>query len=207
MAGLTKSEPLRSGSGWLPLRWLWRIFDDDADCDPAPGQSATPADADSHLGQLRVLVVDDDPVNLMIASEMLSAWGITPLLAADGAEAVTLARDLPLDLILMDLQMPVLDGLAAAKLIRCGEDEFAKVRVPIVAYTSAHPAEVALRRFGINGVLAKPCDRLALHSCLTRWCPPNAGAIAPSQADGVVLDGPFGAPFAAVFASSVRDGS
>ena len=207
MAGLTKREPPCSGSRWLALRWLWRIFDDDADCNPAPGQDATPADDDSYLGKLCVLVVDDDPVNLMIASEMLSAWGITPLLAADGAEAVTLARDLPMDLILMDLQMPVLDGLAAAKQIRCVEHEFAKVRVPIVAYTSAPPAEISLRHFGIDGVLAKPCDRLALHACLMRWCPPNAGATAPAPADAMMLVDRFDAPFAAVFASRARDRS
>ena len=59
------------------------------------------------LGDL-VLVVDDDPINLLVASERLSFIGIKPLLGDDGAEAVALACELDLHLILMHLQMPVL---------------------------------------------------------------------------------------------------
>ena len=62
--------------------------------------------------------VDDDPVNRTLASELLSCCGVKPLLAASGAEAVALARELRLDLILMDLRMPVPDGFAATAQIR-----------------------------------------------------------------------------------------
>jgi CheY-like chemotaxis protein len=65
--------------------------------------------------ELHVLVVDDNPSNLADACELLSRWGITPIVATDGAEAVAVARECELDLILMDLQMPVLDGLQASR--------------------------------------------------------------------------------------------
>jgi CheY-like chemotaxis protein len=68
---------------------------------------------------MRVLVVDDDPVNREVASSLLECCGVESALAADGAEAVRLfCRDREFDLVLMDLQMPVMDGLAASKAIR-----------------------------------------------------------------------------------------
>ena len=83
-----------------------------------------------------ILVVDDNPANLGLACELLEGWGITPMLAADGAEAVTLACGHDFDLILMDLQMPILDGLAATKKIRLREREQSCARATVLAYTS-----------------------------------------------------------------------
>jgi CheY-like chemotaxis protein len=192
MAGLNESGLPRNTAGWLALRWVRRIFADDvspdADADADRGRGATWAAADPRLGNLLVLVVDDNPLNVMVASEMLSAWGITALEAADGAQAVVLARDLPLDLILMDLQMPILDGLASAKQIRANERGCASKRVPIVAYTSSSPAGALLQSVGINSVLDKPCDLRTLHDCLTRWCPANAAATAVFPPDAVALE-------------------
>ena len=121
----------------------------------------------------RVLVVDDNPVHRMLTSEMLALWGIKPLLAVDGSEAVAVACELPLELILMDIQMPVLDGLEATRQIRHLELERARPRVPIVAYTSAAfgSSRLRLQDFGLDGVLAKPCEAHELHECLLRWCP------------------------------------
>jgi CheY-like chemotaxis protein len=120
--------------------------------------------------ELQVLVVDDNPSNLADACELFSHWGITPLVAADGAEAVAVARECELDLILMDLQMPVLDGLAATKQIRAGEQERCSARAPVLAYTSCVLDSDVLRQCGLDGVLEKPCSAVALQECLHRWC-------------------------------------
>jgi len=122
-----------------------------------------------------VLVVDDNPVNLLVASETLAQWGITPMLAADGAEAVALACGHDFDLILMDLQMPVLDGLAATVQIRRFEREHSTPRTPVVAYTMTAFSvnEPRLRASGLDAVLDKPCDSGTLQACLLRWCPPG----------------------------------
>jgi CheY-like chemotaxis protein len=119
-----------------------------------------------------ILVVDDNPVNRTLASELLSCWGIMPLLAAGGAEAVVLACELRLDLILMDLRMPVPDGYAAAAQIRRFERAHGRRRVPVVAYTSADVSadQPRLRDSGIDAVLHKPADAQAFRECVTRWC-------------------------------------
>ncbi len=121
----------------------------------------------------RVLVVDDNPVHRMLTSEMLSLWGIQALLAVDGSEAVALACERPLALILMDMQMPVLDGLGATQQIRRFELERGRARVPIIAYTSGAygNGRMRLQDFGLDGLLAKPCEAHELHECLQRWCP------------------------------------
>ena len=128
-----------------------------------------------------VLVVDDDPLNRLLASEMLSLLGAKPLLAADGAEAVALACELRLDLILMDLQMPVLGGLAATRQIRRDERVLGRPRAPVLAYTSTPPHDASLGVLGIDGVLAKPCDMASLQDCLSRWCPQGKRTGAPGH--------------------------
>lgn len=127
---------------------------------------------------ITVLLVDDEAVNLMLVSEMLSRWGIDAVLAGDGAEAVALACEQPMDLILMDLQMPVLDGVGATRQIRHHEREQTLPRTPVVAWTSNEVSRRALRDVGIDDILAKPCDRNALLLCLQRWCPPSKGLAA-----------------------------
>ena len=119
----------------------------------------------------KVLVVDDNPVNLMLAAELLSSFDVEPLVAADGAEAVALAGELPLDMILMDLQMPVLDGLSALRQIRADELAFGRPRVPSLAYTNSAPAWPLMQACGFDGVLDKPCNHAAMRDCLQRWAP------------------------------------
>jgi two-component system, sensor histidine kinase and response regulator len=130
-----------------------------------------------------VLVVDDNPVNLMVASALLSPMGIKPLLAADGAQAVALACELRLDLILMDLQMPVLDGFAATARIRRFERENSRARVPVVAYTSHLVSGdlSRLRESGIFAVLDKPGDARTIHQCVMRWCFPKSNGAASGR--------------------------
>ena len=121
------------------------------------------------------MVVDDNPSCLADACAMLSHWGITPILATDGNKAVAVARERDLDLILMDLQMPVLDGLGATKQIRASERERCCARATVLAYTSSAPPSDVLRKCGLDGVLEKPCSATALQECLLRWCALRCG--------------------------------
>jgi CheY-like chemotaxis protein len=122
-----------------------------------------------------VLVVDDDPIHLMVASQRLSLMGIKPLVGADGAEAVALACGLQLDLILMDLQMPLLDGFAATGQIRRFEIEHSRRRVPVVAHTSTLVCGdlTRLRDSGFDAVLEKPAGASAMRECIS--VPPLLG--------------------------------
>jgi CheY-like chemotaxis protein len=135
-----------------------------------PGLAEFDSAAGSRRVELGVLVVDDNPSNLAFAGDLLRILGITPTLAEDGAEAVALAGTRTFDLILMDLQMPVQDGLAATKCIRAAEHERSAARVPVLAYTSYALDRNLLRDCGLDGVLAKPCSAQALEGCLLRWC-------------------------------------
>ena len=76
----------------------------------------TPTEKEPH--RLRVLLVEDDPVNRMVALHMLRRLGIEPDVATDGAEAVTHASANEYDLILMDVHMPIMDGITATNEIR-----------------------------------------------------------------------------------------
>jgi CheY-like chemotaxis protein len=120
---------------------------------------------------IRVLVVDDDPVNLMVMSVRLQSRGLETVMASDGAEAVALASSLSFDLILMDLQMPILDGLGATSAIRRQERTGVRPEVPIVAHSTTRMTDSGMTMYRINDQLGKPCEARALEDCLWRWLP------------------------------------
>lgn len=158
--------------GWLGVLRGW-LQARSAGVGPSSAAAATEAAVPNEHGgaSVRVLVVDDNPVNLMVMSALLELRGLVPLQASDGAEAVALACELHFDLILMDLQMPILDGLAATSAIRRFEASGSRRAVPVVAYSSACPGAAVLARHGLNGSLGKPCDDRELEDCLLEWCP------------------------------------
>jgi PAS domain S-box-containing protein len=140
-----------------------------------PGQSAERSDYP--LPPLRFLAVDDVPQNLELLSLMLTKRGHTLQTASDGAVAVQLTADHRYDVILMDVQMPLMDGLAATRAIRVRERERARVvgmngdtgtgpapRVPIVAMTASVLAahRQATTDAGMDGFASKPVDWFAL---------------------------------------------
>lgn len=146
------------------------------------GDSSSSARAETSATRPRVLVVDDNPDSLLYAVELLAQCDVQPVVAGDGAEAVRLAGAVRLDLILMDLMMPVLDGPTATRQIRRLEGEQARPRVPVVAYTSLRAEPAWLRDFGIDDRLDKPCDFRTLRDCLLRWCPPRPAVAAAAAA-------------------------
>ncbi|MCK6405441.1 MAG: response regulator [Rhodocyclaceae bacterium] len=119
-----------------------------------------------HAGA-RVLVVEDEPVNREIAREFLEDAGLAVSFAENGSEAVTRASDHPFSLILMDMQMPVMDGLTATRLIR--GMRFGR-HLPIVAMTANAFAEDRQRCLaaGMNDFVSKPFDPDTLFECLLR---------------------------------------
>ena len=131
----------------------------------------------NHLFQLtqlptdaRVLVAEDHPVNQRITTRLLDKAGVHWQLASNGLEVVEACRQQAFDLVLMDIQMPEMDGLEATRRIRELEAQRGG-RVPIVAMTASvlSDDEESLRRAGLNGYLLKPFRFEQLHECLSRW--------------------------------------
>lgn len=149
---------LASFSGWVVARRANR----------AAWATQGAAAEELRCARRRVLVAEDCPVQQLLTCALLRGMGITPFVVANGAEAVAAVGAIEFDLILMDLQMPVLDGVAATLQIRRYECEHALARVPVVAYTSSQfqGSQASLRYVGIDAVLKKPSDAARLRSCL-----------------------------------------
>ena len=136
-----------------------------------------------------VLVVEDNPINRKVLSALLTRMGLRVSLAENGAEGFdAVCRDASIDLVLIDVNMPVLDGIAATGKIRAWEQ--GQARVPIVALT-ADAFEADRQRCmdaGMNDFLAKPVVIKALREVLERWLPAaGAGAVrtgGPRAPDG-----------------------
>jgi signal transduction histidine kinase len=117
-----------------------------------------------------VLVVEDNEVNRLIASEMLGSLGVHVIEATDGLEALEVLSRQAVDLVLMDVQMPVMDGYAATKKIREREAALGSARVPIVALTANAFGEDAAHALsvGMDAHLAKPYSQNELKALLVK---------------------------------------
>ncbi len=119
----------------------------------------------------RVLVVDDNPANLKLMKIFLSRLGFKPELVANGNEAITAYRSGAFNLILMDCQMPELDGYDATKVIRSIEAESGQERIPILALTAhamSGDKEKCLAA-GMDDYLSKPISIRDLRLALRKW--------------------------------------
>ncbi len=145
----------------------------DAAAAPAPAAASVadppplpPADPFAARHPLRILLVDDSAVNRRLCELMLRRLGYEPDSAVDGQEALERQRLLDPDLILMDVQMPRLDGLEATRRIRAATGQADRPWiVALTAFTSAEEREAALQA-GMNAVLAKPLKAEALLASL-----------------------------------------
>ena len=139
----------------------------------------------------RLLLVEDNPVNLLVAQKLLAALGFNCDTAANGDLALKRMQADAFDLVLMDCQMPVLDGYAATRRWRELEAERADgTRLPIVAMTANAMAGDRQRCLdaGMDDYLAKPVSREQLEGCLHRWLPDrmnfvlrNAALVPPAE--------------------------
>ncbi|MDB6062362.1 MAG: sensor hybrid histidine kinase [Verrucomicrobiaceae bacterium] len=130
----------------------------------------------------RVLLVEDNPINREVATELLSRANLHVETANDGSQAVAMVLAHAYDLILMDVQMPVMDGMAATRAIRT-HAQFATL--PIVAMTANAFGEdrIACIEAGMNDHVAKPVDPEALYGTLLRWLPTLVNHFAPRITD------------------------
>jgi signal transduction histidine kinase/ActR/RegA family two-component response regulator len=161
MGGLigVRSQP---GSG--SVFWFEIIVEHAA----APPVTAEPDHSDA-LGQIRVLLVDDHAMNRDLGATVLDLLGCEVSLACDGAEALEAARGGGFDVILMDIHMPVMDGVEATRMIRALGG--AEGQVPIIAMSADVMPEMMerCRRAGMSDTLGKPIQIEALHAALARW--------------------------------------
>ncbi|MBK9351559.1 MAG: response regulator [Sulfuritalea sp.] len=132
-----------------------------------PGPDFVPAQT------LRLLLVEDNKVNQKVALALLGRLGYQVDLAENGLQGVEAAARQRYALILMDMQMPVMDGLTATRRIR--ELGGANRDVPIVALTAnaMQSDQDACHEAGMNDFLAKPFDRAGLMACIERWLAPQ----------------------------------
>ena len=121
-------------------------------------------------GELSVLIAEDNPTNQLVIRTMLQQVGIEPTIVADGALAVDAWKTGRWDLILMDVQMPQMDGPTATQIIRQLESETGRSRTPIIALTAnAMTHQVAeYLHAGMDGHVAKPINIETLFSTLDR---------------------------------------
>jgi PAS domain S-box-containing protein len=143
-----------------------------------PEQLMLPVPArQAELGKChRILVVEDNPVSQQLAAAMLKRMGCRADVVGNGAEAVEAWRRLPYDLILMDCDMPVMDGLTATRQIRASEAP--DQHIPIIAITASVLAgdSERCRDAGMDDFLAKPVRHQELSQKVLAWLKPRAKA-------------------------------
>jgi CheY-like chemotaxis protein len=130
------------------------------------------AESLEHIRGANVLLVEDNEINQQVAREILEGAGLNITLANDGQEAVNAVKESNYDAVLMDVQMPVMDGYTATREIR--KDKHFK-DLPIIAMTAHAMAgdEDKSLQAGMNGHVAKPIDPDQLFSTLQKWIKPS----------------------------------
>lgn len=147
-----------------------------ASADTQASPQAAPQFEDIEATGKRVLLVEDNRVNQIVAMKLLQKRGHTVQLAEDGQIAITTLQQEHFDLILMDMQMPVMDGLEAARRIRALEASGARPRTPIIAMTAnamKGDRERCLEA-GMDDYLTKPISAEDLFDKVDRWTSPSA---------------------------------
>ncbi|MBS0569293.1 MAG: response regulator [Proteobacteria bacterium] len=166
-----------------------------AEAPPLVQIEAAPATPQALAGH--ALLVEDNPVNRQVAQRLLTLLGVSFALAENGKEALEqLERD-AFDVVLLDCQMPVMDGYTAVRILRQNETAKAGKHMPVIAMTAnamAGDREKCLRA-GMDDYLSKPLNRALLEQTLRRWIPAGATSRAPASAPAKApLSAPAPAP-------------
>jgi len=157
---------------------------------PGPAAAFGPT-AGPPLAGAKILLVEDNTINQQVAREILERFGAGVAVARHGGEAVDMVRRVAYDVVLMDVQMPVMDGLTATRRIRARPD---LAELPIVALTAHALAEDRDRCLaaGMNDYLTKPIDPEQMLATLGQWIAPASSAA--GQRPTIRPDRPAAAP-------------
>ena len=156
---------------------------------PVPAQAVRP---ERRQGATRILLAEDNLTNQQVALGLLRKLGLSADLVENGAEALEALSARAYDLVLMDVQMPILDGLEATRQIRSPQSTVRDHQVPIIAMT-AHAMQSDQEKCfeaGMNDYVSKPVSPQALLEALNRWLPQGAAEARGAQpADGQIPAG------------------
>ncbi len=173
------AKPLKTRDVEASIRSILGHTEPESHCQTDGGAAAP---SDTPLAGLEILLVEDNNINQQVATEVLKEAGVTVDIANNGLEGVKAVQKKHYDIVLMDIQMPELDGYEATKRIRqIGGLE----KLPIIAMT-AHALRGDKERCldaGMNDYVSKPIDRQALYTTLQNWAP--AGRTCPPPPDAV----------------------
>ncbi len=144
------------------------------------------------FGEARILLVEDNPVNRDVALAILEGWALRADLVSNGIEAIQALRLSHYDLVLMDVQMPEMDGLEATRTIRDRRSGVLDPSVPIVAMTAHAMREDRERclEAGMSDYLSKPVDPRALLAILEHYLQVPKARVVPEPASGPTEDVP-----------------
>lgn len=123
----------------------------------------------------RILLAEDNPTNQLVALKILEKLGYRANAVANGQEAITTLRDIPYDLVLMDCQMPEMDGFEASRRIRSGETGTLNIQTPIIAMTAyaLQGDKERCLQAGMSDYLTKPVEPARLAEMLEKWLDRN----------------------------------
>ncbi|MGH8548797.1 MAG: response regulator [Methylococcales bacterium] len=155
---------------------LRRALIETLEIDPIPFAAPTRAAADPAWHGRKVLVAEDNPVNQKVIIRLLSKFGLSVELVANGAEALAILAGKRFDLVIMDCQMPVMDGYLATRTLRIREQAEHLPRTKVIALT-AHAGEGEREKClsaGMDDYLAKPVTKQTLIEMLARHFPTDA---------------------------------
>lgn len=126
---------------------------------------------DGERQHINVLIVEDNDTNKFITRTMVEKLGFTSFCASNGEEALGLLKSETIHIILMDIMMPIMNGVEATRAIRSRQDLQAFRDIPIVALTAValHDSRENYLKEGMNDYLSKPVDIATLDATILRW--------------------------------------
>ena len=168
---ITLSKPIRQSDILSVLRHRMPLHLRHGASEQAADAMASEDSAPSINLGLKVLLAEDNPVNQEVAREYLTGYGCSVTIAQDGEEAVEFLTHGSFDIVLMDCQMPVMDGLTAVRRFRELESSMDRPRMPIIAATAnAYDSDrVDALGAGMDDYLVKPFSDTALLEMLQKW--------------------------------------